>query len=173
MERMKPDQKQIYFLSGARPGCLQAWRHHAAWGAPTRLRLLQKAANLRGCLHVLRDQGIHKLHVAAGTLCLHAPSRMPGAFPCKEGSSDAHAPCTALAAGGSLEELQGSVFVEKLLQKGYEVLYLTEPVDEYMMTHLTEFDDRKFQDASKDDVKLGKDDKKAFKALKARCCCGC
>jgi hypothetical protein len=80
------------------------------------------------------------------------------------------------AAGGSLEELQTSVFVEKLLQRGYEVLYLTEPVDEYMMTHLTEFDDRKFQDASKDDVKLGKDDKKAFKALKARrrrCCCCC
>ena len=56
--------------------------------------------------------------------------------------------------------------MEKLLQKGYEVLFLTEAVDEYMMTHLTEFDDKKFQDASKDDVKLGKDDKKAFKALK-------
>ena len=39
------------------------------------------------------------------------------------------------------------MFVEKLLQKGYEVLFLTEPVDEYMMTHLTEFDDKKFQDA--------------------------
>ena len=62
------------------------------------------------------------------------------------------------------------MFVEKLLQKGYEVLYLTEPVDEYMMTHLTEFDDKKFQDASKDDVKLGKDDKKAFKALKVAPC---
>ena len=67
-----------------------------------------------------------------------------------------------------MEELQASVFVEKLLQKGYEVIFLTEAVDEYMMTHLTEFDDKKFQDASKDDLKLDKDDKKGLKKLKVR-----
>ena len=67
-----------------------------------------------------------------------------------------------------MEELQKSVFVEKLLQKGYEVIFLTEAVDEYMMTHLTEFDDKKFQDASKDDLKLDKDDKKGLKKLKVR-----
>ena len=67
-----------------------------------------------------------------------------------------------------MEELQKSVFVEKLLQKGYEVIFLTEAVDEYMMTHLTEFDDKKFQDASKDDLKLGKDDKKGLKKLRVR-----
>ena len=67
-----------------------------------------------------------------------------------------------------MEELQASVFVEKLLQKGYEVIFLTEAVDEYMMTHLTEFDDRKFQDASKDDLKLDKDDKKGLKKLRVR-----
>lgn len=67
-----------------------------------------------------------------------------------------------------MEELQQSVFAEKLLQKGYEVLFLTEAVDEYMMTHLTEFDDKKFQDASKDDLKLGKDDKKGLKKLRVR-----
>ena len=67
-----------------------------------------------------------------------------------------------------MEELQASVFVEKLLQKGYEVIFLTEAVDEYMMTHLTEFDDKKFQDASKDDLKLDKDDKKGLKKLRVR-----
>ena len=65
-----------------------------------------------------------------------------------------------------MEELKDSVFVEKLIQKGYEVIFFTEAIDEYVMTHLTEFDDKKFQDASKDDLKLGKDDKKGMKKLK-------
>lgn len=40
------------------------------------------------------------------------------------------------------------------------MIYYTESMDEYMMQHLVEFDDRKFQDASKDDLKFGdKDDK--------------
>ena len=67
-----------------------------------------------------------------------------------------------------MEELKNSVFVEKLIQKGYEVIFFTEAIDEYVMTHLTEFDDKKFQDASKDDLKLGKDDKKGLKKLKVR-----
>ena len=67
-----------------------------------------------------------------------------------------------------MEELKSSVFLEKLLQKGYEVIFFTEAIDEYVMTHLTEFDDKKFQDASKDDLKLGKDDKKGLKKLKVR-----
>ena len=71
-----------------------------------------------------------------------------------------------LAPGASVEDLQKSVFLEKLIQKGYEVIFFTEPIDEYVMTHVTEYDDKKFQDASKDDVKLGKDDKKGLKKLK-------
>merc|ERR1719483_1273035 len=35
-------------------------------------------------------------------------------------------------AGGSKEEVEKSPFVERLLKKGYEVLYLTEAVDEYV-----------------------------------------
>lgn len=34
-------------------------------------------------------------------------------------------------AGTSRTELENSPFVERLLKKGYEVLYLTEPIDEY------------------------------------------
>jgi len=48
------------------------------------------------------------------------------------------------------------------------VVFMTDAIDEYVMSHLTEFDDAKFQNASKDNLKLGKDDKKAAKALKAR-----
>ena len=67
-----------------------------------------------------------------------------------------------------MEELKNSVFVEKLIQKGYEVIFFTEAIDEYVMTQLTEFDDKKFQDASKADLKLGKDDKRGLKKLKVR-----
>ena len=35
--------------------------------------------------------------------------------------------------GGSMDEVQRSPFLEKLLEHGYEVLLFTEPMDEYMM----------------------------------------
>ncbi|CAI5471745.1 unnamed protein product [Closterium sp. Yama58-4] len=69
--------------------------------------------------------------------------------------------------GPSREQLERSPFIEKLLKKGFEVLYLTEPVDEYLMQNLTDFDDKKFQNASKEDLKLGgKKSKEKEKAMK-------
>ena len=41
-------------------------------------------------------------------------------------------------AGGSKEEVEKSPFVERLFKKGYEVLYLTEAVDEYAISALPE-----------------------------------
>jgi heat shock protein 90kDa beta len=35
--------------------------------------------------------------------------------------------------GGSMDEVQRSPFLEKLLERGYEVILFTEPMDEYMM----------------------------------------
>eukprot|EP00897_Mesotaenium_endlicherianum_P005416 jgi/Mesen1/4902/ME000244S04075 len=75
--------------------------------------------------------------------------------------------------GQSKEQLERSPFLEKLLKKGYEVLYLTDAVDEYLMQNLTEYDDKKFQNASKEDLKIGgkkdkakeKDVKESFKEL--------
>ncbi|CAI5494528.1 unnamed protein product [Closterium sp. Naga37s-1] len=69
--------------------------------------------------------------------------------------------------GPSREQLERSPFIEKLRKKGFEVLYLTEPVDEYLMQNLTDFDDKKFQNASKEDLKLGgKKSKEKEKAMK-------
>merc|ERR1719318_1378227 len=44
-------------------------------------------------------------------------------------------------AGGSREEVEKSPFVERLLKKGYEVLYLTEAVDEYAVSVLPELEE--------------------------------
>jgi HSP90 family molecular chaperone len=63
--------------------------------------------------------------------------------------------------------LENSPFSEQLLEKGYEIIYFTDPVDEYVMQNLMEYDDYKFQSASKEDLKLGdKDAKKENKRLK-------
>merc|ERR1712110_458495 len=37
--------------------------------------------------------------------------------------------------GNGLDDVKNSPFTERLLKKGYEVLYLTEPVDEYAILH--------------------------------------
>ena len=60
--------------------------------------------------------------------------------------------------GQSITELQKSPHLEKLLEKDYEVIYFVEPMDEYMMQGLIDFDDKRFMDASKEDLKLEKDD---------------
>merc|ERR1719219_1620617 len=61
--------------------------------------------------------------------------------------------------GSSLDEVKNSPFVERLLKKGYEVLYLIEPVDEYCIQSLPEFDGKKFQNVAKEGVKIDEKDK--------------
>merc|ERR1711962_1067429 len=60
-------------------------------------------------------------------------------------------------AGGSKEEVQNSSFVERLLKKGYEVLYLTEAVDEYAISALPEFEGKKFQNVAKEGFSIDGD----------------
>merc|ERR1719511_146226 len=67
-------------------------------------------------------------------------------------------------AGGSMEEVKSSPFVERLLKKGYEVLYLTEAVDEYAISAIPEFEGKKFQNVAKEGFSLDGD----TEAAKAR-----
>merc|ERR1712136_613815 len=53
-------------------------------------------------------------------------------------------------AGNGRKEVENSPFVERLLKKGYEVLYLTEPVDEYTIQALPEFDGKRFHNVAKE-----------------------
>jgi len=57
-------------------------------------------------------------------------------------------------AGSSRAEVEKSPFVERLLKKGYEVLYLTEAVDEYCLGALPEFEGKKFQNVAKEGLTL-------------------
>merc|ERR1711966_427265 len=66
-------------------------------------------------------------------------------------------------AGESRDALEKSPFLERLLAKDLEVIYFTDPIDEYTMQNLTEFDEYKFSNASKEDLKFG-DDTDAAKA---------
>merc|ERR1712083_446380 len=63
-------------------------------------------------------------------------------------------------AGANVEEVKSSPFVERLLKKGYEVLYLTEAVDEYAISALPEFEGKKFQNVAKEGVNIEGDDKR-------------
>merc|ERR1712227_794814 len=60
-------------------------------------------------------------------------------------------------AGGSKEEVTSSPFVERLLKKGYEVLFLTEAVDEYAISSLPEFEGKKFQNVAKEGFNIDGD----------------
>ncbi|CAK9826726.1 Hsp90b1 [Anthophora retusa] len=62
-------------------------------------------------------------------------------------------------AGSSEEEVKKSPFVERLDKKGYEVLYLTEAVDEYAISALPEFDGKKFQNVAKEGFTLDEGEK--------------
>ncbi|XP_059167594.1 endoplasmin-like [Physella acuta] len=62
-------------------------------------------------------------------------------------------------AGTSREEVEKSPFVERLLKKGYEVLYLIEPVDEYCIQSLPEFEGKKFQNIAKEGLNLDTSEK--------------
>lgn len=44
--------------------------------------------------------------------------------------------------------------MERLLKKGYEVLYLSDPVDEYCMEALPEYEGKKFHSAAKEGLKF-------------------
>lgn len=59
-------------------------------------------------------------------------------------------------AGSSREELANSPFVERLLKKGYEVLYLVDPIDEYCMQSIPEFEGKRLQNVAKEGVNLDK-----------------
>lgn len=68
--------------------------------------------------------------------------------------------------GESKEALANSPYLEKLTKKGYDVLFLTEPIDEYVVQTITRYDNKyKFVDVSKEGLKLDEDEEAELKKL--------
>jgi len=71
--------------------------------------------------------------------------------------------------GESKEIVAASAFVEKVKKKGFEVLYLVDPIDEYAVQQLKEYDGKKLMCVTKEGLELPEDDeeKKRQEELKA------
>jgi len=65
--------------------------------------------------------------------------------------------------GESKEQVAASSFTERLVKKGYEVLYMTEPIDEYAVQQLKEYDGKKLTAVTKEGLKLPEDEEEKKK----------
>merc|ERR1719327_1773597 len=72
--------------------------------------------------------------------------------------------------GESKRSVETSPFLEKLKKKGYEVIYMVDPIDEYAVQQLKEFEGKKLISATKEGLDMAQDDddKKAFEEEKAK-----
>jgi molecular chaperone HtpG len=83
----------------------------------------------------------------------------------KEGQEEIYFIC-----GESKKHVETSPFVEGLKKKGVEVLFMTEPIDEYCMQQMKEFDGKKFKNVSQEgvDTNFTEEEKKKAEELKAK-----
>jgi len=72
--------------------------------------------------------------------------------------------------GESKRAVETSPFLEQLKKKGYEVLYMVDPVDEYAVQQLKEYEGKKLISATKEGLQLDEDDdeKKKFEEAKEK-----
>jgi len=72
--------------------------------------------------------------------------------------------------GENKETVKNSAFVERVKKHGYEVLYMTEPIDEYCVQQLKEYDGKNLVSVTKEGVELPEDEdaKKKFEEDKAQ-----
>merc|ERR1711865_918724 len=81
----------------------------------------------------------------------------------KEGQNDIY-----YITGESHQAVKTSPFLEKLKKKGYEVLYMVDPIDEYSVQQLKEFDGKKLKSVTKEGLDIDdEDEKKKMEELKA------
>eukprot|EP00397_Hematodinium_sp_SG-2012_P014966 GEMP01015233.1.p1 GENE.GEMP01015233.1~~GEMP01015233.1.p1 ORF type:complete len:737 (+),score=238.86 GEMP01015233.1:34-2244(+) len=70
--------------------------------------------------------------------------------------------------GESMASVQASPFIESLRKKGHEVIYMVDPIDEYSVQQLKEYDGKKLRNCTKEGLDLqDEDEKKTMEELKA------
>merc|ERR1719456_1080053 len=72
--------------------------------------------------------------------------------------------------GESKKAVENSPFVERLSKKGYEVVYMVDPIDEFCMGQMKEYDGHKMISITKEGLKLdeSEDEVKRKEDLKAK-----
>merc|ERR1719506_1866747 len=81
----------------------------------------------------------------------------------KEGQQDIY-----YITGESVAQVSSSPFIETLRKKGFEVLYMVDPIDEYCVQQLKEYDGKKLKSVSKEGLDLDtEEEKKKTEELKA------
>nr|AJZ73178.1 heat shock protein 90 [Macrobrachium rosenbergii] len=72
--------------------------------------------------------------------------------------------------GESREQVHNSAFVERVKKRGFEVIYMTEPIDEYCVQQLKEYDGKQLVSVTKEGLELPEDEeeKKKFEEQKTK-----
>merc|ERR1712035_32552 len=72
--------------------------------------------------------------------------------------------------GESVEIVKNSAFVERVTKRGFEVLYMCEPIDEYCVQQLREYDGKNLVSVTKEGLELPEDEeeKKKFEETKSK-----
>ena len=69
--------------------------------------------------------------------------------------------------GESIEAVSASPFIETLRKKGYEVIFMVDPIDEYGVQQLKEYDGKKLKSVTKEGLDLDdEEEKKTMEELK-------
>merc|ERR1711937_793171 len=73
--------------------------------------------------------------------------------------------------GESKQAVESAPFIEQLKKRGYEVIFMVDPIDEYCVQQLKEYDGKKLVAVTKEGLNLEKteDEKKEFEEKKAAC----